>query len=204
MRTLQKMVLTMGIICTGLALANDEPKMMHSSMSAQFEQLSYDAEGNLMEKVTGELTMKFPKKFHWQSITDHGRVEMISDGHDVYQYDEDLNQVVHYSSEQFEKETPIYIISTSMKDLSKYFTVEDHQRHEHFLTLTLQPKWEDTLMDHVVLEYTDEGIHRVNVFMKTGSRVSLKLSDVAYENGVSDSAFKYVIPAGADVIEQGG
>ncbi len=62
------------------------------AMKAQFKQTVIDRNGRKLQEVTGLMQLQRPGKFRWDYKTPYVQL-IVGDGHKVWMYDPDLNQV---------------------------------------------------------------------------------------------------------------
>ena len=62
------------------------------SVSAHFEQQAFDPKGGAGKTSRGELALKAPRQFRWDTVAPYAQL-IVADGEKVWIYDADLEQV---------------------------------------------------------------------------------------------------------------
>lgn len=169
------------------------------STTAKFEQFTYDAGGQLLQSQSGELFLKRPNKFRWQSAKPFEQL-LISDGRVLWQYDQDLEQASKQLLDKRISSTPALLLSGDYDQLSAEYDIyaEAIQDEMHFVLI---PKRADALFDRLRLEF-DHLKHLVRMVIKdeVGQKTVIRLTNISYTE-IKDDRFIFVAPAGTDIIE---
>lgn len=166
---------------------------------ASFEQFTYDAGGRLLQSQAGELFIKHPNKFRWQGKTPFEQL-LISDGHVLWQYDQDLEQATKQPLDKRLSSTPALLLSGEFNRLSDEYEIyaEPMQDEHHFVLI---PKRPDALFDRLRLEFTPgKQLSRMIIKDEVGQKTVIRLFDVSHAK-LDDNLFIFVAPEGTDIIE---
>lgn len=104
---------------------------------ARFEQTVFDARGLPLEQTSGQLYLAPPDRFHWSYQTPYQQ-QIISDGENVWLYDEDLEQLIARTLEQVSA-TPAMIFSDP-EQLRRHFERRGLEQKDGYHWLELQPR----------------------------------------------------------------
>lgn len=169
------------------------------STTAKFEQFTYDASGQTLQTQSGELFLKRPNKFRWQSEKPFEQL-LISDGAVLWQYDQDLEQASKQLLDKRISSTPALILSGNARQLQAEYDIyaEAMKDEMHFVLI---PKRADALFDRLRLEFNSaRQLSRMIIKDEVGQKTVIRLSDVKY-SALQDELFEFIAPVGTDIIE---
>lgn len=180
------------------------------TFKARFTQVQRDERGKVLQSVTGEMWLSRPGrgaageqgKFRWNYQTPYQQ-EIVCDGRSIWYYDPDLAQVTKRSAAQALNGTPAALLSQRAA-LLEAFTVENAGSEGHAQTLRLLPKSEDS--DFRAIELTLDGGKplRMKFLDQLGGSTELKFSDIQTGTPLEAKLFRFVVPKGVEVVEDGG
>ncbi|TFV87483.1 outer membrane lipoprotein chaperone LolA [Oxalobacteraceae bacterium OM1] len=149
---------------------------------------------------TGTFAFARPGKFVWVYRKPYEQV-LQSDGDTLYIYDKDLNQVTTKKLGDALGSSPAAILFGS-NDLDKNFVLKDAGAKDGLEWLEATPKSKDTNFERVGIGFKD-GVPQAMELRDSFGQVSL-LSFSKFERNPSlpADAFKFVVPKGADVVQQ--
>ncbi|MDB5853213.1 MAG: lolA [Herminiimonas sp.] len=149
---------------------------------------------------TGTFQFARPGKFIWTYQKPYEQV-LQADGDKLYIYDKELNQVTTRKLGNALGSSPAAILFGS-NDLEKNFTLKDAGSRDGLEWLQAVPKAKDTTFDSIGIGMRD-GMPAAMELRDSFGQMSL-LSFVRFEKNppLPANAFKFVLPKGADVLEQ--
>ena len=157
------------------------------------------ATATLNAKVSsGTFVFARPGKFIWQYQKPYQQL-LQSDGKNLYVYDKDLNQVTQRSLGGALGASPAAILFGS-NDLDKNFTLRDAGVKDGIDWLQLTPKSKDTQFQTVGIGFRDGNLEAMELHDVFGNVTLLTFSNIQKNPPLPASAFKFVTPAGADVV----
>jgi outer membrane lipoprotein carrier protein len=174
-----------------------------TSFSGKFtEQLT--GIGGTKRTKTGQVSYKRPGKMRWEFESPQ-KETVVSDGHKLYDYQPDLNQVLEIPIERaFKSAAPLSFL-LGMGNLRRDFNAS-----------VAAPSGADTLL-HVVLipkrggDRVELGLNPSTYALVTakvtdalGNITSIQFRDVRTNVQLADSMFHFEVPAGADVVQAPG
>lgn len=177
-------------------------------LKARFEQRSLSRFGAVTKEASGVVTIRPPGRMRWEY--DDGQLFVVS-GDEMILYRPGRNQVQIYPLDRERtEETPILYLS-GQGDLLRDFFIEPTTWREPLardnVQLRLTPRRADSSLEALILEVepVSARIARlVQIEAAVRSTVDYRFHDVHYNVDVPDSAFRFEIPEGADVVRVGG
>lgn len=171
-----------------------------NGLSAQFVQHTFDGKGVVLQTQKGQMKLKFPNMFRWQSTEPYEQL-LVSNGKTLWQFDQDLEQVTIQKLDQRLSATPALLLSGSHENIAKEYDVyaETLQDEHHFVLI---PKSKDVLFDRLRFEFIKNGtLNRMVIKDETGQKTIIRLLASQYETGLSAKEFEFEVPEGIDVIQ---
>ena len=170
------------------------------TITANFSQLTLDGSGTQLQETKGEMSVQRPGLFYWHTEAPQEQT-MISDGQKVTLWDPDLEQVTIKKLDQRLTQTPALLLSGDVSKISESFDISSKQAGE-VMEFTLKPKTKDTLFDSLNLSFRNGMINNMRLMDSVGQRTDIVFSGVKANEPIPASKFKFVIPKGADVIQE--
>ena len=85
--------------------------------SADFEQLVLDSSGTRLQQSHGQVQLQRPGRFRWRTDEPFPQL-LVSDGEQLWLYDEDLEQVTQQKVDQQLSNTPALLLSGDVSALA--------------------------------------------------------------------------------------
>jgi len=169
-----------------------------------YQQLVKIDSGSKTPKVSstssGIFVFARPGKFIWTYQKPYEQI-LQADGDKLYIYDKDLNQVTTKSLGNALGSSPAAILFGS-NDLEKNFVLKEGQAKDGMEWLEATPKAKDTTFDHIGIGLRD-GVPQAMELRDSFGQVSLLTFKNFVKNPpLSAGQFKFVVPKGADVLDQ--
>ncbi|CRM68870.1 outer membrane lipoprotein carrier protein LolA [Pseudomonas sp. 2822-15] len=170
------------------------------TLTARFSQLTLDAGGTQLQQTEGEMAVQRPGLFYWHT---EGKAEqtIVSDGQKVTLWDPDLEQATIKKLDPRLNQTPALLLSGDVSKINDSFDITSKQT-SNVIEFTLKPKSKDTLFDSLNLSFGNGVINNMRLIDSVGQRTDILFSGVKANQPVDASKFKFVIPKGADVIQE--
>jgi outer membrane lipoprotein carrier protein len=154
----------------------------------------------LSNASSGTFLFSRPGKFIWEYKKPYEQL-LQADGDKLYIYDKDLNQVTVKKLGNALGSSPAAILFGS-NDLEKNFTLKDAGSKDGLEWLEATPKTKDTTFEKIGIGLKD-GVPQAMELRDTFGQVSLLTFGKFEKNpAVSVEQFKFVVPKGADVLQQ--
>ncbi|MFK7605699.1 MULTISPECIES: outer membrane lipoprotein chaperone LolA [unclassified Pseudomonas] len=170
------------------------------TITANFSQLTLDGSGTQLQETKGEMSVQRPGLFYWHTEAPQEQT-MISDGQKVTLWDPDLEQATIKKLDQRLTQTPALLLSGDVSKISESFDISSKQAGE-VMEFILKPKTKDTLFDSLNLSFRNGMINNMRLVDSVGQRTDILFSGVKANEPIPASKFKFVIPKGADVIQE--
>jgi outer membrane lipoprotein carrier protein len=171
------------------------------SFQASFSQRVIDAHGHAVEQSTGTLIVLRPGKFRWEI---HERGEsgagqlIVDDGHNLWYYDRDLQQVTVKPAGATLSATPAMLLSES--NALDEFQVRDAGMKDGLDWVRVTPKAADADFQDALLGFSGQELKRMILKDKLGQTATLDFEHSERNVPVASSVVNFSPPAGADVI----
>ncbi len=191
----------LSLLMSGSIYANDAIGELDKQLSnthafqAHFTQATQSAQfGN--QVTQGEMTLERPGKFRWQ-INKPDKQLLISDGKQLWVYDQDLEQVIIQPVNQRLDETPALLLAGKVESIQQFFTVSrDGQWYE------LKARDKEGLVNKVLLLFENNTIKEMQIFDNLGQRTHITFSNIKTNLKLPENYFKFTPPKGVEVISE--
>ncbi|HBS42975.1 MAG TPA: outer membrane lipoprotein carrier protein LolA [Oceanospirillales bacterium] len=170
-----------------------------TDMEAGFTQVTADPSGNVLQSLSGTLTVARPGKMRWQTNPPYEQL-VVSDGKVVWIYDMDLEQVSIRELEQRLQDTPALLLSGDTSEISANYVVSETQTGSTD-RYQLIPKDNSQLFDYLEFDYRGDRLSAMRIFDATGQITEITFSGMQINQGTDSAAFQFDIPEGVDVID---
>jgi len=169
------------------------------SATGRFEQRVMDRAGKVVDRGSGSFAFARPGKFRWVYEKPHPQT-LVADGHKLWIYDPDLQQVTIKRMDQAISSTPAALLA-GREDITALFSLRDAGTADGLEWVEATPKTPDTGFDKVRLGLKDKQLAAMELFDQLGGHSSLRFTELKPNAPVPADAFKFTPPKGADVIE---
>lgn len=167
---------------------------------AEFTQTLLNEDDQELETSHGTVYLERPGKFRWH-YTDPYSQYLISDGHTLWVYDEDLEQVTIRDIDASLENTPAAILGGDL-DIDKYYRVHELGREADGADwMELVPRADDSQYRSVRLGFRDGQLVRMILFDSLGQMTDMRFSDSRRNPGLDETLFHFEPPDGVDVID---
>lgn len=139
-----------------------------------------------------------PGRFIWTYVKPYEQV-LQADGDKMFMYDKDLNQVTIKALGSAIGSSPAAILFGSV-DLEKNFTLKDTGLKQDIDWMEAIPKAKDTQFESIAIGMKDGLPVAMELKDSFGQMSLLSLKNVERNPVFSADQFKFVVPAGADVL----
>jgi len=170
-----------------------------TTLSATFEQTVLDEEGRVSQRSRGRFYLKRPGRFRWTYETPF-RQEVVADGHRVWFYDPDLEQVTVRDADAALGSAPALLLSGEIR-LGERFRVVDQGREGKRSWIELRPKSDEDVFRRVRVELENGRLLRMELADNFGQLTRIRFFDMALNPPLDDALFRFRPPPGTDVFE---
>lgn len=173
-----------------------------TGLDGQFTQQVYDAQGSLKESSSGQVQLAVPRLFRWEYVKPYPQL-IVADGAKVWIFDPDLEQVTVRAQGVEEQSSPLAALIEPSR-LDAQFVVREAGNANGLEWLSLAPRNEnEASFRSARLGFRNAALAEMEVVDAVGQRTSIKFSQWARNPRFAAGTFKYVPPAGVDVIGEG-
>ncbi len=168
------------------------------AVSAHFEQQTFDPKGGAGKTSRGELALKAPRQFRWDTVAPHKQL-IVADGEKVWIYDADLEQVSVRAQGTEEAHSPLTVL-TDLSQLDRDFATSEQGEHDGLNWLRLKSKDKDPQFAYADLGFDATGLARMLFEDTLGDKTEIRFSDWRRNPPLPGDAFKFTPPKGVDIV----
>ena len=169
------------------------------TLSAGFEQTLLNQYGEELEKSMGVMHLRRPGMFHWAYSEPYAQY-LISDGVNLWIYDEDLEQVSIRDIANMIDDSPAAILAGDI-DIDAHYIVMKSDSSGEIDWLELTPRDIESQYVAIRLGFQNEQLVRMIMFDSLGQTTQIVLLDIERNNTLDIELFQFTPPAGVDVID---
>jgi outer membrane lipoprotein carrier protein len=169
-----------------------------TTMRAQFHQTVLDNMGGKVQDVTGVMQLSRPGKFRWDYNKPFVQL-IVGDGHKVWLYDPELNQVTVRPLDKALGSSPAALLAGSA-DMDKAFTLRDTGTQDQTNWVEAKPKEPEAGFERVLLGFRDGVLQEMELHDNFGQTTVIEFQKVERNARLDAQAFRFVPPQGADVV----
>ncbi|MBK1646725.1 outer membrane lipoprotein carrier protein LolA [Thiocapsa imhoffii] len=188
-------ILLFNVLCgtVTLAFAQSEQRVNDyldglTSLRAQFEQFTFNAERTQMMESRGTLYLQRPGRFRWEYDAPNRQV-IVADGNRVYLHDLELQQVSHQSQRRALSGTPALLLAGS-GPIEEHFTASPIASTDGREWVELIPKETDTDVVRIELGFGSEHLESLIMEDTFGQTTRLNFSEAERNTPLSPELFK--------------
>ena len=167
--------------------------------SAGFKQEIYDDTGKELEKSDGVFYMRRPGMFHWAYYDPYSQM-LISDGVNLWIYDEDLDQVIIKNIANQIGNSPAAILGGNV-NINDLYVVLRIESKDGLDWLELTPRDIDSEYKTIQLGFKDNQLQKMVLFDNLGQKNIITFLDSKRNPPLNLELFSFVPPQGVDVID---
>ncbi len=170
-----------------------------NTLSATFEQVTQANLSHPGERYAGRLWIAKPNQFRVDTRTPSVQ-SLVSDGSDLWSYDEDLEQVVVSRLNTDINQVPLLLFSSDVSSIEKSYTIDGYadEEGEHFL---LAPLSDISLFKHLRLDFKGDVPTAIHIAATTGQSTTILLEHLQLNSKIPSTRFVFNAPDGVDVID---
>jgi outer membrane lipoprotein carrier protein len=162
------------------------------SAAGSFEQIIREQDGYVVDRQTGTFIMQRPRKLRWQ-ISELDQL-LVSDGQQLFLYDELFQQVVVRDWSSNPAENPAAILLDQI-GIEEWATVEKVGQSYRLTPL----KGFGSILE-LNLSMMDSFPEMLSILDATGQTTEIRFSQVKLNAEYKDELFRFVMPAGVEVL----
>jgi outer membrane lipoprotein carrier protein len=157
--------------------------------------------GGTKQTRSGTVSYKRPGRMRWEFSTPRSET-VVSDGHKLYDYQPDLNQVLEVPIERAFKSAAPLAFLLGMGSLRRDFVVKlpPSKPSDTMVRILLTPKGGGDRVE-MGLDPTTYDLVAAKVTDAVGNTTSIRFTNVHTNVLLADSMFHFEVPPGADVVQ---
>lgn len=156
--------------------------------------------GSKPQESSGTFAFQRPGKFRWVYGKPYQQT-LVADGDRLFIYDKDLNQVTVRKLTGALPASPASILFGS-NDFERDFVVEDGGSRDGLQWIVARPRAKDTVFDRVEIGFRDSLPAAMALTDSFGQTSILVFGKVERNPPLAADTFRFVAPAGADVLQE--
>ncbi len=168
------------------------------SGTASFDQVTVDKAGRPVQKASGSFAFQRPGKFRWQYAKPLDQL-IVGDGSNVYIHDRDLNQVIVRPMSQALGASPAALLAGD-DALERGFTLVDGGNADGLAWVNATPRSAESGFTSVKIGFRDQLPRSMVLVDAFGNTTTLRFGAIERNVAIPADQFRFVAPAGADVI----
>lgn len=165
------------------------------SLSASFTDTLTGQQGNTQTSA-GKVWIQKPNRFRWQVETPNKQL-FVSDGKQLWNYEEDLQQVTVHPLDAQLSQTPLLLLSGKVANVNKLFTVVDLGSQRYQLT----PKQQGGLIKQILLQFVGNKLRQLRLINTMGQVSTIHFTHVEINTPLPATLFQFTPPKGVDVLK---
>ena len=204
--TMLKKVLLTGLLLAGSGLARADAVAALKdfvreikSGRAQFSQTVTAPDGKRTKTSSGSFEFQRPNQFRFAYAKPFEQL-IISDGKKVWIFDPDLNQASSRKMDQALGATPAALLAGT--NLERDFELKAQASSQGLDWVQATPRQADGGLQSLKIGFKAKELAAIEILDGFGQRSLLQFTAVATNVTVAPERFRFVLPAGADLIEQ--
>jgi outer membrane lipoprotein carrier protein len=171
----------------------------HHTMTARFQQVVF-VKKREVSRASGNMALSRPGRFRWQTLQPMAQL-VIADGHQLWVYDVDLEQVSVKKQDSNLGATAALFLNNDTSYLARDFNVTLQTKGSR-KDFNLVAKSAKANFQRVILHFTNKVLSGLELFDQLGQRTDIHFSGVKLNQTVSPSLFQFHVPKGVDVVQQ--
>lgn len=176
------------------------------TFEAGFRQVVFDANKEMVEQSSGYVMIQPPGRFRWEYLDPYPQL-ILSDGKELWMYDQDLEQVTIQPVDDKLASSPALVL-TNRDDLEKNFQLIDLGKRDGHYWVEMQPR-EQGEFERIWLAFSTDPVDQASLsgmelHDSFGQSTQLWFVGNKRNEGLRSTVFRFVIPEGVDVIRNNG
>jgi outer membrane lipoprotein carrier protein len=168
------------------------------SIQADFSQTVVDSAGEQVQDSQGQVWIQRPGRFRWDYRTPYRQL-IVSDGKQLWTYDEDLEQATVKDLDAALGSTPALLLS-GYRPLSEVMTWAPDGEAGGKNWFRLQPRKPDSSVESVRIGFSDGQLDTIEVVDGFGNHTQIRFAGLQRNQTLDDELFHLKLPPGTDII----
>jgi len=173
-----------------------------NNIEADFVQYLLDASGSRLQETRGHMILAQPNQFWWQTEDPFAQL-LVSNGDQLWIYDEDLEQVTVQKLDLQTTSTPALLLSGNSNDIGAEFNVVMQRGDQGLVFYRLTPKDPESLYQSLRINFKNNKLSEMQIEDAMHQKTSLTFSNVIITPPIDASIFEFKVPENVDVVAMG-
>jgi outer membrane lipoprotein carrier protein len=168
------------------------------SMTADFSQKLIDGQSNNTINSKGKMSLKKPQFFKWVTTSPNNQ-QIISNGHKLWIYDGDLEQlIVKKVSNNIAQFPYLILLSKNTNNINKLFDVKERDSNRYIL----KPK-DDQMINNIIIRFNKNNeLKSLEISTSLNQFTKFEFTNVKTNVKLNDNDFDFTPPKDTDVIDE--
>jgi outer membrane lipoprotein carrier protein len=170
-----------------------------NTYTAEFEQSLFNEDGDVLESAAGVVNLMRPGKFHWLYTQPYSQY-LISDGKDLWIYDEDLEQVTVSSISSTIEKSPASVLAGDT-DLNDNYIITELGNMDGADWVELASADPESQYNSIRIGFNAEELSGMILFDNLGQTTRILFKNGKRNAPIDTALFDFNPPEGVDVID---
>lgn len=171
------------------------------SLQGDFEQVTRDQDGQIVEENTGTFAIKRPGLLRWH-IEEPFEQLLVSDGENLWVYDPDLEQVTISTVDEQMQQNSALLLSSDLAQIRANYRVDEVRSEGGQKLFSLSPLRNSQAFERLTLSFQGETISGWELFTALGERSTFSFKGLKANQEIPDHHFDFEPPADVDVLDE--
>lgn len=168
------------------------------TMQANFKQVVFDQSGAKVQEVNGNMQLKRPNMFRWDYDKPYEQ-QIVSDGHDVFLYDIDLEQVTVRAINQALGSTPAALLAGG-NAIEEGFVLKNAASKDGLDWVLVLPKNKDSGYERILLGFKADQLLKMELYDSFSHVTHITFDAIKQNPVIENTAFLFTPPEHVDVV----
>lgn len=175
------------------------------SLTAKFEQRMTNDKGVVLQQTSGMMWLKKPGQFRWEVQGKDKRL-VVSNGKQVWDFDQDLEQVTVQRFAKGETKAPIFFLTGDVNSLDRDFKIEAMKPNgkncmkESDQCFILSPKSDQSAFQKIQIGFKNNLLKEMEMLDQLNQHSYFLFSSTQLNPDLASKLFQFVPPKGVDVV----
>lgn len=169
------------------------------SLEAEFTQQVFDDAGRLLEESRGTFSLRAPKYLSWQYRQPYEQL-IVADGHRVWLYDVDLEQITVKAQDTAAASSPLYLLA-DYEALQHHYQINE-QREGSRTVVSLLPQDDQAQFERIDFIFDNGHLQGLHIADAVGQDTVMTFHGLQINQEMPMERFRFVPPAGIDIIRE--
>lgn len=171
------------------------------SLQGDFNQVTTDQEGEVVEENTGTFAIKRPGLLRWHIEKPFEQL-LVSNGEVLWVYDPDLEQVtINWVDEQMQQNSTL-LLSSDLEKIRANYRADEVTTEGDSKTFTLIPLDQGNAFERLELQFQGDRMKGWELYTELGEKSTFTFEDLKVNEEIPDERFRFEPPPGVDVLDE--